>query len=150
MDDQAFQEYLENRYYKEIGWYDKKAVRNQKAYRGLQFGLIVLSSLTPVLIVAENLKTTEGSSWFFWIPALTATVVAILSSTIKTFQFHEKWISYRTTCETLRKEIHFYNAGIWEYAEADDREALFFERVESLISRENTIWLASQKPDKKP
>ncbi|MHC4367051.1 MAG: DUF4231 domain-containing protein [Planctomycetota bacterium] len=68
-------------------------------------------------------------------------------SILKTFKYQENWINYRTTCETLRKEIHFYRVGWGDYRDSKDREALFVERVESLISRENTMWLTTQQPE---
>ena len=48
-----------------------------------------------------------------------------------------------------RKEIHFYNANIDAYEDIKDKEALFVERVESLISRENTLWISTHKENKK-
>jgi hypothetical protein len=78
--------------------------------------------------------------------------VAILATSLKTFKFEENWINYRTTCETLKKEIHFYHAGIGEYEDSEDKEALFIKRVEALISRENTLWLTTveEKQKEKP
>ena len=63
------------------------------------------------------------------------------------FKYQENWINYRTTCETLRKEIHYYNAGINDYEKSDDPMALFVRRVETFISRENTLWLTEQKKE---
>jgi len=54
------------------------------------------------------------------------------------------------TCETLKKEIHYYNAKLHDYAYSEDPESLFVGRVESLISRENTLWLISEKIEGKP
>jgi len=45
----------------------------------------------------------------------------------------------------LKKEIHFYRAGIDQYRDSEDKEALFVKRVEALISRENTLWLTTVK-----
>ena len=138
-----FQKYLEKRYYGQIGWYDNKSLWNQKWYRRLQWGLIVFSALTPVLIAINwGLPTYQ---LLRWVPLITSVLVAIVASALKTFKFQENWINYRTTCETLKKEIHFYEAGIGEYANAEDKEALFVERVENLISRENTLWLSVHK-----
>ena len=61
----------------------------------------------------------------------------------------ENWINYRTTCETLRKEKYFYDGGIGEYRSAANAEAIFIERVESVIARENTLWISAQKPESK-
>ncbi len=60
--------------------------------------------------------------------------------------YAKRAIYNQKTSETLRKEIHFYKSGVGEYKDIDDREALFVERVEALISRENTMWLTSQRP----
>ena len=73
-------------------------------------------------------------------------LLAVFTAMTSLYKYQENWINYRTTCETLRKEIHFYRAGSGDYRDSEDREALFVERVESLISRENTMWLTTQQP----
>lgn len=50
---------------------------------------------------------------------------------------------------TRDKEIHFYTAGVQGYDTTDDKEALFVDRVESLISSENTIWITRQEREGK-
>ena len=84
-----------------------------------------------------------------WIAVFTAVVVAILTGALRAFKYHENWINYRNICETLRKEIHLYDGDVGEYASTNDKESLFVERVESLISRENNLWLTTFKKDKK-
>jgi hypothetical protein len=139
METEAFQKYLKDRYEDQINWYDKKSAWNQKLYRYFQWSVIILAAVTPVLVAA-------GFEAARWPAVIIAALVAIGTSILKTFKYQENWINYRTTCETLRKEIHFYNAGVGDYRDSEDREALFVERVESLISRENTMWLTTQKP----
>ena len=148
MERKEFEQYLNDRYFKEIDWYDHKAIVNQKRYKMAQWILIILSAITPILIGIESVSK-EKIPWLIWIPLITATIVAVLTSAMKTFKYQENWLNYRTTCETLRKEIHLYNAGIGDYTEVADKEAVFVERVESLISRENTIWLTVQKKKEK-
>jgi len=144
MDKAQFDEYVKNRYKAELEWYDNKSQRNKHWYTALQFGLIVLAAATPVLIAIEFLGDVPHLKWF---TLATAVLVALLSTTLKTFKFEENWINYRTTCETLKKELHFYRAGVDEYAETADKEALFVKRVEALISRENTLWLTISKQE---
>ena len=139
METEDFQKYLKERYESQINWYDKKSMWNQKLYRYFQWSVIILAAITPVLVFTAP----ETNRW----PAvIIAALVAIGTTILKTFKYQENWINYRTTCETLRKEIHFYGAGLGDYRDSEDREALFVERVESLISRENTIWLTTQRP----
>jgi hypothetical protein len=140
MNSQDFEKYLKERYYPQIDWYDKKAVQNKHKYTMLQWGLIILSAITPIIIALDLVKP---------IPIIISSFVAILTTGIKTFKFQENWINYRTTCETLKKEIHFYSTGIDDYTNIKDKEAKFVERVESLISRENTLWLTISKNEVK-
>ena len=139
METEDFQKYLEERYKDQINWYDKKSVWNQKLYRHFQLSVIILAAITPVLVAIAPEATR-------WPAVIIAALVAIGTTILKTFKYQENWINYRTTCETLRKEIHFYRAGLGDYRDSEDREALFVERVESLISRENTMWLTAQQP----
>ena len=142
MDEQEFTAYLKDRYEDQIGWYDGKAAWNKRMYKRFQWIVIVLSAVTPVLI-AMGLEETR------WPAVAISAMVAILTTGLKTFKYQENWINYRTTCETLRKEIHFLHSQAGEYGQAEDRESLFVERVEGLISRENTMWLtAHRKPPK--
>ena len=147
MDKNDFSAYLTNRYRNQIHWYDTKAQRNQKVYTWLQWTLIILAAITPILI---ELKLPPIGAGFLQWATVTSAIVAILSAGLKTFKYQENWINYRTTCETLRKEEHFYDADVGDYADATNKEALFVERVESLISRENTMWISAQKTNIKP
>lgn len=144
MNQEDFQKYLKERYENQTDWYDKKSIWNQKMYRRFQWAVIVLSAITPVLVAIVAIRPeVKVTSW----PAVViSALVAIGTTSLKTFKYQENWINYRTTCETLRKEIHFYNAGVGDYKDTDDRQTLFVERVEALISRENTMWLTAHKP----
>ena len=143
MDGEAFEKYVSGRYFAEIAWYDAKSMRNQAWYRTLQWGLILLSASTPVMIALA--QKTDSVPWLKAFPLITSVLVAILATSLKTFKFEENWVNYRTTCETLKKEIHFYGAGIDEYKDCEDKQALFVKRVEALISRENSLWLTTVK-----
>jgi len=140
MNKEEFDKFLTDRYNKEVSWYDRRAKRNQLLYTIFQWAAICLSALTPFLIVI-------GEVWSKWLAVAVAVLVAISTAALKAFKYQENWINYRTTCETLRKEIYFYEAGIQGYDTVADKEALFVERVESLISRENTLWLMTHEKE---
>ena len=147
MEPNEFEKYLSERYKSEVDWYDKKSAFYKNWYRNFQFVLIILSSITPVLIGLNQKENTEFNL-FFWSAIIISLLVAVITSLMKVFKFQENWINYRTTCETLKKEIYLYNAGIQEYGRTKDKPALFVERVESLISRENTLWLMTHREEK--
>lgn len=140
MNKEKFNDYLKNRYEKEITWYDRSASWNHKAYQVSHWMTIFFAALTPILIVV-------GEGWVEWIAVASAILIAIATGALKAFKYQENWINYRTTCETLRKEIHFYKAQTQGYDNVENREALFVERVESLISRENTLWVITHEKE---
>ncbi len=137
MDEKEFDKYLKERYHPQVDWYDKKSISNQKAYKFLQWSIIILAAITPIFVILSE-------TWGLHIPVVLSCLVAIGSASLKTFKFQENWINYRTTCETLRKEIYFYNARVDDYS-SNDPTGVFVKRVESLISRENTMWLTVQE-----
>ena len=96
------------------------------------------------MVIALSQKS-DSMSWGKPLSLITSVLVAILATSLETFKFEENWVNYRTTCETLKKEIHFLDAGIDEYKDSQDKEGLFVKRVEALISRENTLWLTTVK-----
>ncbi len=146
MSNEEFEVYLRERFEDQVKWYDGKAKANQRKYGVMQWLAIGLSALTPVLI------ELEFSGYYGHIPTITASVVAVLTAGLKTFKYHENWVSYRATCESLQRERHYYNARIGDYGRValeDDRHALFVERVEALIGRENQVWLAVQRRERR-
>ena len=144
MDQAQFDRYLTERYADQIQWYERNAARNKRRYLWFQWSAIIFSSSLPVLVVAlpERLE---------WLTATLSVLLAITTASLKTFKFQENWIGYRTTAETLKKEKYFYDAEIGDYAERERKKQIFIDRVEGLISRENTLWLTTQmrKEEKK-
>ena len=143
MDQGAFSEYLENRYKSQMSWYDKKSKLNQKIYIAFQWPLLILSAATPVL-VGINIELLQGLE-LRQAAVITSLCVAILTTAIHTFKYHENWIAYRAAHENLKREIHYYTARVGEYNHIDDREALFVERIERYISSEYLAWQDVQK-----
>ncbi len=133
MDENKFREYVETRYNAAVRWYDSKSIWNKKYYNITQISIIVLSSMTPVFAILE-LK---------WPTTIAASLVAIGTGLIKFMKFEENWLNYRTICETLRKEPHLMDAGLSDYSRCENKYQMFVDRVESLISRENTLWLTT-------
>ena len=137
MEEEEFENYLKERYKPEVNWYDNKASQNKRYYQWFQWAAIIISASVPALVVSIP-------AWK-WITVTLSIILAIATAALKTFKFQENWISYRTIAETLKKEKHYYDAGAIEYATAEDKKQLFVQRVEALISRENTLWMTSHR-----
>ena len=138
MDHDKFEQYLKERYEDQIRWYSNSSSKNKLRYNCFQWGVIILSASVPALIayLPEKLQ---------WVAITISVFLAIGTAALKTFKFQENWINYRTVAETLKKEKHYYDAGLDDYADTSDKEALFINRVESLTSQENTIWVTTHR-----
>lgn len=136
MNRKEFETYLKERYNDQIDWYARKATTNKRLYTCFQWSVIVLSAGIPVMVasIPDNLQI---------ITIITSIILAVGTAGLKTFKFQENWINYRTISETLKKEKYFYDANLDDYSNTSNKESLFVERVETLISRENSLWVTT-------
>jgi hypothetical protein len=134
MTDEKFEEYLKERYREQINYYSSKARTNKKLYSLFQWSVIIISAIMPVVVVSY-------SDNYRWAAAALSLLLAVGTSGLKAFKFQENWMNYRQVAETLRQEEYFYGADLGPYATAADKRAMFVDRVESLISLANAIWV---------
>jgi hypothetical protein len=84
--------------------------------------IIVFSTVAPALIAID--WRLSPYSLLRWLPIVTSAIVAILTSAMKTFKFQENWTRYRAACETLEREIHFYESYIGDYANIEEKSII--------------------------
>ncbi|WP_394772131.1 DUF4231 domain-containing protein [Mucilaginibacter sp.] len=145
MDQITFDKYVEDRYIKQMDYYQQASAKNQKKYKQFQWVLIILSALTPVIAALNGVKSGAINIYpLINVNILVVTVssiVAILTTGLKTFNYQELWIKYRSTYEKLKPEIYYYNFNIGPYAANDvDRESVFVTRIEAILDTEHTQW----------
>lgn len=126
-------DFLEARLDKKIDWYNKKSLMNQKYYKGLQIYQIIASVLIPVLIHYAYIGPLKI------ITSLIGASIAAVSAINGLLKLQENWLEYRTTCEALKHEKYLFLTGTEPY-NIKDSFPLLVERVESLITKENTHW----------
>ena len=127
------EQYLAERLDDEINWYDKKSQWNQKWFKWLRLAEIVAAAAIPFLSGKEQAALIVG---------LLGMLVAVAAAAVSLFKLQENWIQYRTTAEQLRHERFLFLTGIAPYDTAESFSRLV-ERVENLISRENSLWAQS-------
>jgi len=143
MDKATFDKYLEDRYVKQMDYYSKASAKNQKRYSRFQWILIILSALTPVLAALIGKSTLINLNLLV---VIVSSIVAILTTGLKTFGYQELWIAYRSTYEKLKPEIHYYNFNVGEYGRSGiDKESLFVSRVEAILDKEHIQWPPAKK-----
>jgi hypothetical protein len=138
------EEYLKNRLGNQIDWYSRKSGQNQNWFKRLQVITIVAAASIPFLsgYITETtpiLKLATGGLGL---------LVAVITATLRLYQFQENWFEYRSTCESLKHEKYLFLTKSEPY-DTEEPFKLLVHRVESLISKENTNWAYYMKAPKK-
>jgi hypothetical protein len=128
------EEYIQSRLEDQIGWYDRKSTHAQARFKILRGLEIVGGSAIPLIAGFGG----GGVCSQLAVGLLGAMVVAI-AAFLSLNQYQENWIEYRTTCESLRHEKFLYLTRTEPY-DAPTAFPLLVQRVESLISKENSGW----------
>jgi hypothetical protein len=136
-------EYIEQRLNDQVGWYDRKSSENQRWFKRLRFAEIVAAAIIPFL------SGFAGGSLAIKIAiGALGVVVAVIASLLGLLHFQEHWINYRAMAEALKTEKFLFLTQTQPY-DKEDAFHLLVQRVEALLSKENSEWLqALMKPPK--
>jgi len=115
----------------QIHWYGSKADSNRRWYLGLKILSLVAAATIPVLSAA-SVSTVA-------LAVLGALILAI-EGVQQLVQFHENWLTFRSTAEDLKHEKFLYGASAGPYQSSKHPHALLAERVEVRISSETRRW----------
>lgn len=128
------EEYISSRVDDQIDWYDRKSQGAQRWFKSLRGVEIVAAAAIPLIAGFAD----DPFPVTLVLGVLGATI-AMISAAISLNQFQENWTEYRTTCESLKHEKYLYLTKAEPYHE-EKPFRLFVQRVESLISKENSAW----------
>ena len=120
----------------QIDWYDAKSQQNQRRFKQLKVGQIVIAAAIPVAAAA---------SAPLWLMGGGGALIVVLEGLQQLQQYQQNWTTYRATCERLKHERHLYAATAGPYAAATRPAALLAERVEGLVSQEHAAWVSQQR-----
>jgi hypothetical protein len=121
----------------QIAWYDSRSLRNQRIYKRIKVIEILAAAIIPFIAA---LPVPHGTI----ITGGLGVLITVLEGLIHLNQYQQNWTTYRSTCEALRHEKYIYLGKASPYAAAADAYALLAERIESLVSQENSKWASVQ------
>jgi hypothetical protein len=123
----------------QIGWYSRRSKRAQRLYKGMKLVEIVAAALIPFF---SGLKFPHYSFVVGWLGVL----ITILEGILQLNQYQQIWTMYRATCEALTHEKYLFLALAGPYSAANaDPPVLLAERIEAIMSQENTQWTSVQQ-----
>lgn len=129
-------EYLTRRLGDQISWYDRKSLWSQRWFKRLRVIEIVAAASIPFLTGIPDTTVMK------YVIGGIGVIITVVAGMLALFQFQERWTDYRATCESLKKEKFLFLTKSEPYS-SGDAFAVLVQRVEVLISKENTNWTQS-------
>ena len=90
--------------------YKNTRKNSRNAYYLAQMLTIILSGITPILVLVDKLET--GSALLKWLPVIFPAIASIVASVSTSFPFQENWIAANTTVELLEAEQEKFILGV--------------------------------------
>src|SRR6266540_2984222 len=95
----------------QILWYDRKSVRSQQRFKALKMLQIVSAAAIPVAAGLHAPAELTGGL---------GALIVVLEGIQQLNQYHQNWLTYRSTCESLRHENYLYLGRAGPYRHARD------------------------------
>lgn len=121
----------------QLGWYDRKSVTAQQAYKRVKLAQLVVGATVPVVAALQAPAA---------VTAALAAVVVVAEGAQQLYQWQTNWVLYRATAEALKHEKFLYLAAAGPYS-AEDRRRVLAERLEGLVSQEHAKWTEGRQKD---
>jgi hypothetical protein len=120
----------------QLAWYSQKARAARATFKRIKVTEIVSAAVIPFLTGHPTPAVTYAIGGL-------GVLITILEGILHLNQYQENWTNYRNTAESLKHEKFLYLAKAGPYASATDLRMMLAERVEALISQENSQWVAA-------
>lgn len=121
----------------QLNWYDNKSSYNEHMFKRLRIATIVISVSIPLSAAFVKYAVITGTL---------GALIALFEGLQQLNQYHQNWITYRSTAEALKHEKYLFLGAAGPYAAASNPKTLLAERVESLVSQEHSKWASAQEP----
>lgn len=117
----------------QLNWYDRKASYNERMFKRLRIATIVTSSSIPLCAAFVKYTVITGGL---------GALIALFEGLQQLNQYHQNWITYRSTAEALKHEKFLFLGMAGAYATSENPRTLLAEKVEGLVSQEHSKWTA--------
>lgn len=136
--------YIENRWYSQWSYFDKRANENKRRYFSVQLFIGVGSVIVPSLV---SLAAFNGDSTFRSGLDLASVVISLgiaIAATLESLnQYGEFWRSYRQAAEELQAEKTYYDMRSGLYNRNADPFSTFVQRCEEIMAKQNGRFIQS-------
>jgi len=125
----------------QIKWYDNQSASAKRMFKRLKTATLAISVSIPL----SAAFATRFPLYTGVITGVMGASIALLEGLQQLNQYHQNWITFRSTAEALKHEKFLFLATAGPYTAASNPKSLLAERIESLVSQEHAQWTSSQE-----
>jgi hypothetical protein len=122
----------------QIDWYDRRSITAQRRYKIFKAVQLVAAAALPVSAPFDVHAA---------VPSVIGALIIVVEGFQQLNQYQQNWISYRSTCESLRHEKYLHLARAGPYADVPNPTAVLADRIEGLISQEHAKWISAREKE---
>ena len=140
MTDLSTDDPIQKRLEDQLAWYGQKSRSARQAFKRIKVTEIIAAALIPFLTgqITKNVFPEVS-----YVIGGLGVLITVLEGILHLNQYQENWTSYRNTAEALKHEKFLFLAKAGQYAGVADARSMLAERVEALLSQENSQWMAT-------
>jgi hypothetical protein len=98
-----------------------------------------------VIAAAASIPVVAAFDVPVYVAGILGAVVVVTEGLVQVNQYHQNWITYRSTAESLKHEKYLFLARADIYSGRKKPLRLLAERIEGLISQEHARWVSSRR-----
>ncbi|HXM49309.1 MAG TPA: DUF4231 domain-containing protein [Pyrinomonadaceae bacterium] len=125
----------------QIKWYGQESAHAKRMFKRLKTATLAISVSIPLSAAFATLYPLYTGV----ITGAMGASIALLEGLQQLNQYHQNWITYRSTTEALKHEKFLFLSTAGPYAATSNPKSLLAERIESLVSQEHAKWTSSQE-----
>jgi hypothetical protein len=130
------EEYMKERVDDQIAWYGKKSATNKRYHFWSNALIIVFAALIPFFAGLYE----ETRVCIKYVIALLGVLTATFTGISALYKFQEKWMTYRITGESLKREKILFQTRTEPYTSGPSSFNQFVSTAESIMNNENAVW----------
>jgi hypothetical protein len=125
----------------QINWYDRESTGSKRMFKRLKTATLAISVSIP-------LSAAFATRYPLYTGVITGAMgasIALLEGLQQLNQYHQNWITFRSTAEALKHEKFLFLSTAGPYVSVSNPKSLLAERIESLVSQEHGKWASAQE-----
>jgi hypothetical protein len=128
-----------------INDYKRNRDLSRNFYYILQLITIVLSGVTPILVLVDKLEA--GQVWLKWLPVICPAIASIVASVVTSFPFQKNSVAANTAVELLEAEQEKFILGVtpayrcYDSSDESEQQQRAKQAIENFIIQVNNIHL---------